>query len=221
MSDFELPPSATPDSLFQPEIVSLGWYRQRRVWVAAAIGFVCGMGFIGALMILHGTRDQAAQSGAAQVIDELKPVARPDEPDVPVHEAGGEPAMISTPATGKPVAKKPAPPEAPMPTQVVAPCAQAIASGSTLTLTAQGAGSAQEGISANVYVDGAYVGRAPIKARPVEPGKRVVRFDCIWKGKAHKGDDTVVDVERNMDATVDHKCDVMVWIGVPDGDKAP
>jgi len=108
-----------------------------------------------------------------------------------------------------------------MPTAIVLPSEKAVKSGSTLTLTAQGGSAAQAGILANVYIDGDYVGRTPVKARPVALGLRIVRFDCIWKGKAYKGDDTTIDVQPNTDAAIEHKCDVWVWIGVPDEEKQP
>jgi hypothetical protein len=216
MSDFELPPSPPPDALFQPVMVSRRSWRQPKIYVAAAVGFLAGALSTWAVMRNSPRPSSATPAELAREVDALKPVIA-----VAMPPAESEPTLVSTPAPAKRGSKQAQPPVAPMPTEIKPPSAQAVASGSTLTLTANGASAAQAGIVANAYIDGDFVGRTPINARPVVSGKRVVRFDCIWKGKAYKGDDTEVEVPPHTDATVEHKCDVWVWIGVPDDDKQP
>jgi hypothetical protein len=213
MPEFELPPSASPDTLFSARPMRHHWYQELNIWIAASVGFATGMLVMWFLMPAAEPLPTAAPEleSLRQEVEQLQPVKDERSPRV-----APRPETVVEKA-------KPMPLSAPAPTspkEEPKRSAAANPAGATLTLTAFGASAAQAGITANVYVDGQLVGVTPIKARPVEPGSRIIRFDCLWEGKAYKGDDAQVEIEPNMDATIEHKCDVLVLIGTPDEVKA-
>jgi hypothetical protein len=44
----------------------------------------------------------------------------------------------------------------------------------------------------------------------VAPGKRRIRFDCVFEGQTHTGTDKVLDLPPDTEAVVEHTCDVWV-----------
>lgn len=189
------------------------------VWVALGLGVVVGASVGLSVGYVTGIRTQLA-SPAQPAELELPPATLPTPTagaDAPV-DAGAkatpmEPstAVSKTPsstrrARTRAVQSSPQPGDAP-------PASPALSS--TLSMKVVGASAAQAGVAADVYVDGVRVGRAPLSYHPVTSGTHRVRFDCIFEGRTHRGNDTVLDVPAETDAVVEHTCDVLVFLGAP------
>lgn len=198
------------------------------VWVALGAGVIAGgsvgfaLGFYGGLRAQLGppalvpTQESSPSATVEDGFDGGVATSAAVEPGIETAPVVSAPqiAAPSRPAPKSRRSRSPAPVVAPA-VPVVATSSAPPAASSTLTLRATGASAAQAGIQADIFIDGVRAGRAPLQYHPVQPGTHRVRFDCIFEGRTFRGTDTVLDVPPDTDAVVEHKCDVLVYLGVP------
>ena len=146
----------------------------------------------------------------------VEPAAGPVEPAPAVDEpkkAG--PSPKSAPKRKPRRAKRPAASaaEKPEPKPAAAPSPPPPTANAVVSLELEPLPPGIGKVSARVYVDGKFVGVAPVRGHKVVPGQRRFRFDCVFEGKTYKGTVKTVPIPEYAEATIQHKCNVQVFLG--------